>query len=95
MSEDIKSIYVTVLGHVQGVGYRDFCAAEAERLGLTGWIRNRRDGSVEAIFHGREDRLHKMVDCCSEGPEQARVDRLLATPCNAPDVAGFVRRPDY
>ena len=92
---DFKSLYVTVAGHVQGVGYRAWCAAQAERLGLHGWIRNRRDGSVEAIYHGRAERLEEMVRLAGEGPKWARVDEILATPCEPPEVAGFQRRPTY
>jgi len=92
---DFVSYYVTVKGRVQGVGYRAWCAAEAESRGLSGWIRNRRDGFVEAVYHGRADRVKEMVALSEEGPELARIDRILAHPCDPPDVAGFVRRPTY
>ncbi|NVK34364.1 MAG: acylphosphatase [Rhodobacteraceae bacterium] len=95
MSDVIKSIYVTIMGDLTDIGYCEFCVEGADKLGLTGWIRDRRDGVVEAIFHGRDDRLHKMIDMCSEGPEGTRIDRILATPCNPPNVAGFIRRPTY
>ena len=96
MSEQaFKSIYVTVTGKVQGVGYRAWCAGHAERLGLHGWIRNRLDGSVEAIYHGRCERVDEMVRLSGQGPRWANVTDILATPCDPPEVAGFLRRPSY
>ncbi|WP_417688824.1 acylphosphatase [Roseibium sp.] len=94
-STPLVSAYVTVIGRVQGVGYRAWCAREAERLGLHGWIRNRLDGSVEAIYHGRAERVEEMVRLSAKGPRWAKVEQILSTPCDAPDVAGFIRRPSY
>ena len=63
-------------GRVQGVGYRAFVEHEALRRGLEGWVRNCRDGSVEAVFKGEEPAVAAMIDACRRGPYSARVDAL-------------------
>src|ERR1700760_2204795 len=65
---------VTIRGRVQGVGYRAWVEHEAIRLGLDGWVRNRRDGSVEALFAGTEGAVTKMTARCRRGASAARVD---------------------
>ena len=67
---------VTIIGRVQGVGYRAWVEYEAMLRGREGWVRNRRDGSVEAVFAGPEDVVTDMVISCQRGPTSARVDRL-------------------
>lgn len=74
----VKVIHLMLRGRVQGVGYRAWCAREAEALGLRGWVRNRRDGSVEAVLAGPDVAVDAMVDACSAGPPGARVDDVLA-----------------
>lgn len=64
---------VLVSGRVQGVWFRDSCRAEAVRLGVAGWVRNRPDGRVEAVFEGDEDAVEAMVAWCGEGPPGAVV----------------------
>lgn len=68
---------VTIRGRVQGVGYRAWVAHTAEGLGLEGWVRNRRDGSVEALFAGPVDIVAEMVAQCHRGPSMARVDAVV------------------
>lgn len=68
--------HVTVRGRVQGVGYRAFVESEAFARGLEGWVRNRRDGSVEALFIGEELVVAEMIEACRQGPFAARVDRI-------------------
>ena len=65
---------VVIRGRVQGVGYRAWVEYQARRLGLRGWVRNRRDGSVEAVFEGAEAIVTDMVASCRRGPSSARVD---------------------
>jgi acylphosphatase len=65
-----------VSGRVQGVWYRDSCRAEARRLGVAGWVRNLRDGRVEAVFEGEPDAVEAMVSWCHEGPPHALVTRV-------------------
>jgi acylphosphatase len=68
--------HVLVRGRVQGVGYRAWVEEEALRLGLEGWVRNRRDGAVEAVFSGADDVVAQMIEACRRGPSPARVDAV-------------------
>ncbi|HTT39570.1 MAG TPA: acylphosphatase [Burkholderiales bacterium] len=68
--------HVIVHGRVQGVGYRASTRLEAERLGVTGWVRNRRDGTVEAALHGRAEQIEQMLDWMRRGPAIALVVRV-------------------
>ncbi|HEY6017984.1 MAG TPA: acylphosphatase [Gaiellaceae bacterium] len=70
---------VVVRGFVQGVGFRASTRARAVSLGLAGWVRNRGDGSVEAVFEGERDRVESMLDWCRRGPAGARVDDVEAS----------------
>jgi acylphosphatase len=67
---------VTIHGRVQGVGFRYATVEQAERLGLTGWVRNTWEDTVEACFEGDEPDVKEMVDWCRRGPMMARVERL-------------------
>jgi acylphosphatase len=80
-------------GRVQGVGYRDWMLREAIRLGLHGWVRNRRDGSVEALVDGEEGAVRAMLTACRRGPPLARVDRIEEALADPPTEPGFQRRP--
>jgi acylphosphatase len=66
--------HVIVHGRVQGVGFRAFVEREALTRGIEGWVRNRHDGSVEALFAGDEDVVAGMIETCRQGPLGARVD---------------------
>lgn len=66
--------HVIVHGRVQGVGFRAFVEYEALQRGIEGWVRNRRDGSVEALFAGKADVVADMIEACRQGPLGARVD---------------------
>jgi acylphosphatase len=68
--------HIVVRGRVQGVGYRAFVEDEAHRRGLRGWVRNRRDGSVEAIFSGPRNEVEAVIEACQRGPFSARVSEL-------------------
>jgi acylphosphatase len=68
--------HVVVRGRVQGVGYRAFVEDEAWHCGLRGWVRNRRDGSVEAVFVGPRSVVEAMIEICRRGPMSARVSAL-------------------
>ena|SRR5437879_5910100 len=74
MSETIR--HVTIRGRVQGVGYRAWLEQQAMARDLEGWVRNRRDGSVEALFAGPADVVSDMVALCRRGPSLARVDAI-------------------
>ncbi|HEV7636365.1 MAG TPA: acylphosphatase [Bradyrhizobium sp.] len=68
--------HVTIEGRVQGVGYRAWVEHRARAHGLEGWVRNRRDGSVEAVFAGAADVVTEMVASCGRGPSSARVEAV-------------------
>jgi acylphosphatase len=87
-------VRVTITGRVQGVGYRDWAMATGRQLGLTGWVRNRTDGSVEALVVGDERAVGQMIDACRRGPTLARVEEIDVEPVDLdvlPD--GFTRLP--
>ena len=76
-------IQVTIRGRVQGVGYRAWLEHQAITSGLEGWVRNRRDGSVEALFAGPADVVSDMVALCRRGPSLARVDAIQDEPASS------------
>ena len=80
----IETWRVRALGRVQGVGYRDACVRCARALGVTGWVRNRADGSVEAMLHGSTKQLGNLCDWLRDGVPAARVDRLDASKWRSP-----------
>lgn len=69
-------IQLIVNGRVQGVYFRASTVQQARRLGLTGWVMNRRDGAVEIVAEGRSDRLEELIAWCRQGPPGARVDEV-------------------
>ncbi len=80
---------VVVSGKVQGVFFRDATRREAERLGVSGWVRNRDDGTVEAVFEGAVEAVEELVAWCRIGPPHARVDDVQAIDEAAEDLRGF------
>ncbi|MDQ1228858.1 acylphosphatase [Sphingomonas sp. SORGH_AS_0879] len=70
--------HLRITGRVQGVGYRYWFIGRAKARGLTGWVRNRADGSVEAVVQGPEDEVARIVADAASGPPAARVDRVEA-----------------
>jgi acylphosphatase len=76
-------LLVTIRGRVQGVGYRAWVEYQAMASGLEGWVRNRRDGSVEALFAGPDRAVADMVALCRHGPPSARVAAVLDEPAGA------------
>jgi acylphosphatase len=83
MNDTIR--HVTIRGRVQGVGYRYFVDHEARSRDLEGWVRNRRDGSVEAVFAGPAAAVTAMIAACRRGPSSARVQALRDEAAN-PDL---------
>lgn len=69
-------VYIRIYGQVQGVFFRSRAKEEAERLELVGWVRNKTDGSVEALAQGTRDKLGKFVAWCKKGPPLAKVEKV-------------------
>lgn len=85
--------HVRIEGRVQGVGFREWTIAEARRLGIAGWVRNRRDGSVEALAVGEEDQVDRFLARLHVGPRAGRVDRVESADVPLEEeVSGFARR---
>jgi len=93
MAEPVTTIRVIITGRVQGVWYRGWTVDEARERGLSGWVRNRPDGSVEALFSGPESAVREMIERCREGPPAARVDQIVEEPESAPVAPGFRQAP--
>ena len=85
--------HLRITGRVQGVGYRWNMARRARALGLSGWVRNRHDGSVEAQASGPQDAVQALVDWAHHGPELARVDGVVVSTVEAAEPCqGFEQR---
>jgi acylphosphatase len=69
-----KHIFIT--GRVQGVGFRHFTRKNADKIGITGWVKNLPDGRVEALFQGPEQKVNELIDRCKEGPISAYVKEI-------------------
>ncbi len=77
-NQDITGVRARIHGRVQGVWYRAWTESTARKLGLSGWVRNRADGTVEALFCGPAEAVSRMLELAHEGPPAARVDRIVA-----------------
>lgn len=84
---------VVVRGFVQGVGFRFAAVRAAEARGVSGWVRNRGDGTVEALFEGAADAVESMVEWCREGPRGARVTGVEVFDEHPEGMRGFAVRP--
>jgi acylphosphatase len=87
------SVRARIYGRVQGVWFRAWIKREAEARGLTGWVRNRSDGSVEALFSGEATAVREMIEQCRIGPRDARVERIEESPETRQPLSGFEQRP--
>jgi acylphosphatase len=83
--------HVIIRGRVQGVGYRAFTEITALERGIEGWVRNRHDGSVEALFSGAEAEVAAMIAACRRGPPGARVETIDQREATPDEIA--LRRP--
>ena len=86
-TQDRRRVVLRIRGTVQGVSYRESARAEAVRLGLTGWVRNRSDGSVEALAEGPSRALDAFTTWCHQGPPLARVTDVARA--DAPALGEF------
>ena len=90
-----KSVRVVIEGRVQGVWFRAWTTQEAEQRNLRGWVRNRPDGAVEALFSGAKADVDDMIEACRQGPPMARVVNITEHPAEAPEGDGFGHRPTF
>jgi acylphosphatase len=93
MTAVTKTVRLRITGKVQGVGYRFWAVHKAESLGLRGWVRNRLDGSVEALVTGAPHAIAAMVEASRQGPLSACVTNVAVTPDEADGNDGFAARP--
>ena len=89
---DVVAREVTVRGRVQGVFFRDSCRQQAERLGVTGWVRNEPDGTVRGHFEGERGAVEQLVAWCREGPRHAHVEAVDVVAIEPSGHAGFDAR---
>ena len=89
MSDEKVRRRVVAHGRVQGVFFRDTVSSEADSRGVAGWVKNRDDGTVEAVFEGAPDAVQAMVDLCGSGPESADVAKLEAGEEEPEGLSGF------
>lgn len=92
MSDDTVTRQLRIHGRVQGVYYRASMVAEATRLGLHGWVRNRADGSVEALAQGGAPAVQALVDWARRGPPQALVERVDVADAEPQTLPPFEQR---
>lgn len=85
----VETVRVFVHGFVQGVNYRRWLQGEALQRGLFGWVRNRGDGSVEALIHGEAHMVDDLVRACRHGPSLARVDKVHSEPAEYDGLEEF------
>ena len=93
-STTVITRHLRITGRVQGVGYRWSMAQQAQALGITGWVRNRRDGSVEALVCGATDSVQALIDWAQRGPVMARVEMVEVCEAlgTAEVLSGFEQR---
>ncbi|GLQ53735.1 acylphosphatase [Devosia nitrariae] len=85
----MTTVHVFISGRVQGVGFRIWVETEALSRGLEGWVRNLRDGRVEAVFHGERHAVEAMVEACRDGPPLAGVSSVTNQPWSGHAPQGF------
>jgi len=74
-----KTRHLAIRGRVQGVGFRNYIAYKAQQLGICGWVRNRADGSVEAVVHGPAAAVDAIIECAHRGPRAAQVTAVTVS----------------
>ena len=88
----MRAARLNITGRVQGVGYRIWAARQASALGLRGWVRNRADGSVEALVIGNPQAVENMIEACRQGPLGARVSDVAVNEAEDDGSHGFAAR---
>jgi acylphosphatase len=92
--DSLMTLRVIILGDVQGVGFRAWTMQQARLRALSGWVRNRGDGSVEALFSGPAVAVEDMVEACRHGPRYAEVHSVRSESASPPDSPAFRLLPD-
>jgi acylphosphatase len=92
---DTKAVNAVISGKVQGVWFRAWTMEQAQKRGLAGWVRNRNDGTVEALFAGPADKVDAMLQACYRGPPLAKVAGVAVTPAPFPHNESFEQRSTY
>ena len=93
MTAPLETVRLRITGQVQGVGYRFWATRTGTSLGLRGWVRNRTDGSVEALVTGAPEAVAAMIEASRTGPFGAQVSDVTVTPDQDDGSKGFVARP--
>jgi len=94
MSRDARrAVRLTITGKVQGIGYRDFVERQAKAMSVAGWVRNRRDGSVEAVIVGPASSVETIIAACRRGPPAAAVKEVRIAEHSGPLPEGFTTLP--
>ncbi|HCM81974.1 MAG: Acylphosphatase family protein [Candidatus Gottesmanbacteria bacterium GW2011_GWA2_44_17] len=75
----MKQYHLIITGDVQGIGYRSWIKREAQRLDIAGWVKNREDGSVEAVVQGEKKHVEQILERAKKGPEVAWVEKVIVT----------------
>jgi len=83
------AIHAIIHGRVQGVGYRHWTAQEALKKDISGWVRNKTDGTVEAVIQGLPENVNDMIDICYKGPMLAKVTKVSTTNTSPENFTGF------
>lgn len=92
--EERRAVHLRITGKVQGVWYRGWTVEQARLRQLDGWVRNRTDGSVEAVLAGQGSDIDAMLDACWQGPPSAKVINVQVTEADDPGHIGFDQRAD-
>ncbi len=93
LDEGHKAVRAIITGHVQGVFFRDWTVRTASKMALDGWVRNRTDGTVEAMFVGPEETVDQMIEACYGGSPSSNVDNIEITPAQGITQKGFHQKP--
>jgi len=93
MSGETVAVRIRIHGRVQGVWYRGWAVDEATALALRGWVRNRRDGAVEALLIGPPAAVERMIQTCRKGPPAAQVERIEREATDDDGSVGFSQAP--
>ncbi len=90
----MRTVHLVIKGKVQGVFYRASAKEKAEDLGITGWVKNTREGFVETVASGDDKAVQQFIEWCKKGPSNARVDDVVVTEQSPEQLNGFTIKRD-